>query len=84
LRVRRYVKRHVYDTMTTAAQYRQYAEECLEARRAAMIPEVRAALSIAAQRWIALADQRDEEEDEAASASDRRAQSDGASAPAGT
>jgi hypothetical protein len=48
--------------MTTAAQYRQYAEECLEAMRAAMIPEVRAALFTAAQRWIALADEREEEE----------------------
>jgi hypothetical protein len=42
--------------MTTAAEYRQYAEECLEARRAALIPEVRAALLITAQRWIALAE----------------------------
>jgi hypothetical protein len=31
--------------MTTAAEYRQYADECLVAMRAAMIPEVRAALS---------------------------------------
>jgi len=48
--------------MTTAAQYRQYAEECLEAMRAAMIPEVRTALFNAAQRWTALADQLEEEE----------------------
>jgi hypothetical protein len=48
--------------MTTAAEYRQYAEECLVAMRAAMIPEVRAALSIAAQRWTALADRLEEED----------------------
>jgi hypothetical protein len=70
--------------MTTAAEYRQYAEECLEARRAAMIPEVRAALFTAAQRWTTLAKQLEEEEDLAASAYDRRAQADGSGAPAGT
>jgi hypothetical protein len=42
--------------MTTAAEYRQYAEECLAAMRAAVIPEVRAALFTAAQRWNAVAD----------------------------
>jgi hypothetical protein len=46
--------------MTTAAEYRQYADECLVAMRAAMIPEVRAALSTAAQRWAALADEREQ------------------------
>jgi hypothetical protein len=70
--------------MTTAAQYRQYAEECLAARRAAMIPEVRAALFTAAQRWIGLAEQLEEEEALPASAPDRRVQSDAAGAPAGT
>jgi hypothetical protein len=59
--------------MTTAAEYRQYGEECLVAMRAAMIPEVRAALSIAAQRWMALADQLEEEEVLPAPAYDRRA-----------
>jgi hypothetical protein len=49
-------------TMTTAAEYRQYAEECLAAMRAAVIPEVRAALCVAAQRWTALADRLEEEE----------------------
>jgi hypothetical protein len=48
--------------MTTATEYRKYAEECLVAMRAAMIPEVRAALSIAAQRWTALADRLEEED----------------------
>jgi hypothetical protein len=48
--------------MTTATEYRQYAEECLVAMRAAMIPEVRAALFIAAQRWTALAERLEEEE----------------------
>ena len=73
-----------YDTMTTAAEYRQYANECLEAMRAALIPEVRAALFTTAQRWIALADQREQEEDLPASAYDRRTQPDGARAGAGT
>ena len=58
--------------MTTATKYRQYAEECLEAMRAAMIPEVRAALFIAAQRWIALADQLEEENASPPPAYDRR------------
>jgi hypothetical protein len=69
--------------MKTAAEYRQYAEECLQAMRAAMIPEVRATLFIAAQRWIALAEQFEEEEDLPASAFDRRVRSNGAGAPAG-
>jgi hypothetical protein len=54
--------------MTTAVEYRQYAEECLAAMRAALIPEVRAALFIAAQRWTALAEQMEEDEDLPASA----------------
>jgi hypothetical protein len=47
--------------MTSAAEYREYAEECLAAMRAAVIPEVRAALFVAAQRWTALADQTKED-----------------------
>ena len=70
--------------MNTAAEYRQYAEECLEARRAAMIPEVRAALFTAAQRWLALAEQCEEEEGLPASAYDRRTQASGAAAAAGS
>ena len=62
LRVWRSVKRRSDDTLKTAKEYRQFAEECLMAMRAAMIPEVRAALSTAAQRWNALADQLEEEE----------------------
>jgi len=65
--------------MTTATRYRQYAEECLEAMRAAMIPEVRTALFNAAQRWTALADQLEEEETLLAPA-DRRHQNTGAPA----
>ena len=49
--------------MTTATEYRQYAEECLTAMRAAVIPEVRAALSKAAQRWIEEADRAQRSED---------------------
>ncbi|MBV9428692.1 MAG: hypothetical protein JO084_13295 [Bradyrhizobiaceae bacterium] len=55
----------------------------MAARRAAMIPEVRAALFTAAQRWIALAEQREEEEGSAASPYGRRVHPDGAAAPAG-
>ena len=49
------------NTMATATEYRQFAEECLAAMRAAVIPEVRSALFTAAQRWNALADEREEE-----------------------
>src|SRR5215471_19732541 len=52
------------EAMTTAAQYRQYAEECLTAMRAALIPEVQAALFTAAQRWIEEADRAQRSEDE--------------------
>jgi len=65
-------------TMATAAEYRQYAEECLTAMRAALIPEVRAALFVAAQRWIVLAGEREEEEEGSrASAHDRRSRRSG-------
>jgi hypothetical protein len=67
--------------MTTAAEYRQYAEECLEAMRAAVIPEVRAALFVAAQRWTALADQTEQDEDLPASAHGR-VRADDAAVPA--
>jgi hypothetical protein len=52
--------------MTSAAEYRQYAEECLAAMRAALIPEVRAALFTAAQRWTELADRTERAEVEEA------------------
>jgi len=70
--------------MTTAAEYLQYADECLEAMRAAMIPEVRAALFAAAQRWTALADQLKEEEAVPARASRRRLRSGDTGAPVQT
>ena len=70
--------------MTTAAQYRQYAEECLEAMRAATIPEVRAALSTAGQRWSALADEREEEEALLAPAGRRHLRAGDSTAPAQT
>jgi hypothetical protein len=69
-------------TMTTAAEYRQFAEECLEAMRAAVIPEVRAALFVAAQRWTALADRSEEDEDPPASARGRHGRSGDARAAA--
>ncbi len=50
--------------MTTAAEYRQYAEECLTAMRASVIPEVRAALFTAAQRWTELARRTERAEEE--------------------
>jgi hypothetical protein len=68
--------------MTTAAEYREYAEECLTAMRAAVIPEVRAALIVAAQRWSALADETEQDEDLAASARSRHRPSVDAAAPA--
>jgi hypothetical protein len=42
--------------MTTAAEYRQYAAECLQALNLATSPEVRAALALMAERWNKLAD----------------------------
>ena len=66
--------------MTSAAQYRQYAEECLAAMRAAVIPEVRAALFIAAQRWTALAEET-KEDDLSASAHGRPIRAEDARAP---
>ena len=56
--------------MATAAEYRQYAEECLAAMRAAVIPEVRAALFVAAQRWNALADRLEEQAETLPAAAD--------------
>jgi hypothetical protein len=38
--------------MTTPAEYRQWAEECLQAMRAAMVPEVKATLRAMAERWF--------------------------------
>jgi hypothetical protein len=68
--------------MTSAAEYRQYAEECLEAMRAAVIPEVRAALVVAAQRWTTLADRSGQEDDPPASARRSRSRSETTGAPA--
>ena len=70
--------------MTSAAEYRQYAEECLAAMRAALIPEVRAALATAARRWIELADRTERAEvEEARSAKALRNRASGdAGAPA--
>jgi len=42
--------------MTTPAEYRQWAEECLQAMRAAMVPEVQATLRTMAERWFAQAE----------------------------
>jgi hypothetical protein len=42
--------------MLTAAEYRQFAAECLIALRAATSPEVRDALLSMAKRWNDLAD----------------------------
>jgi hypothetical protein len=59
--------------MTTAAEYRQYAEECLEA--------MRAALFVAAQRWTVLAEETAQEEVLADAAHSRHAGDVGAGAP---
>ena len=66
--------------MTSAAEYRQYAEECLTAMRAALILEVRAALFVAAQRWTVLADRIEEDENLSAPAHGGSSRSDGARA----
>jgi len=42
--------------MLTAAEYRQFAAECLMALRTTTTPEIRAALLTMAQRWNDLAD----------------------------
>ena len=42
--------------MTTPAEYREIAEECLEAMRSTTSPEVRAELLRLALRWDELAD----------------------------
>jgi len=41
--------------MTTAAEYRQYAAECLQAAKLSMREDVRATLLSMAQRWNDLA-----------------------------
>jgi len=42
--------------MTTTAEYRAYAEECVQALNFTTSPEVRAALLLMAERWGKLAD----------------------------
>jgi hypothetical protein len=42
--------------MTTAAKYRQYSAECLQALKFTTSPEVKAALLLMAERWEKLAD----------------------------
>ena len=42
--------------MSVAAEYRQYAEECLHVLRFTTSPEVKAALLLMAERWNKLAD----------------------------
>ena len=48
--------------MTTPAECRQFAEECLQAMRAAMVPEVRATLRTMAERWFAQAEKAERHE----------------------
>jgi hypothetical protein len=42
--------------MTTAAEYHEYAEECLQALKFTASPEARAALLLMAERWGKLAE----------------------------
>jgi hypothetical protein len=42
--------------MTTPAEYRRDAEDCLHAMRGAVLPEVRAVLFNMAKRWAELAE----------------------------
>jgi hypothetical protein len=44
------------EPMTTAAEYRQYSTECLQALKFATSPEVKAALLLMAERWDRLAE----------------------------
>jgi len=46
--------------MTRPTEYRQNAALCLEAMRAAAVPEVRASLQTMAQRWMELAEREEE------------------------
>jgi hypothetical protein len=46
--------------MNKPAEYRENAALCLEAMRAAAVPEVRASLQTMAQRWIDLAEHAEE------------------------
>jgi hypothetical protein len=47
--------------MTTPAEYRQYADECLKAIWLARVPEIRALLLSMAKRWLDLAAQAERE-----------------------
>ena len=42
--------------MTTAAEYREYAAECLQTLQFTTSPEVKAALLLMAERWEKLAE----------------------------
>jgi hypothetical protein len=44
------------ELMTTAAEYRQYSAECLQALKFTTSSEVKAALLLMAERWEKLAD----------------------------
>jgi hypothetical protein len=44
------------EPMTTAAEYRQYAAECLETLKFTTSPEVKTALLLMAERWGKLAE----------------------------
>ena len=48
--------------MTTPAEYRQWAEECLQAMRAAMVPEVKATLRTMAERLLKQAERVERQE----------------------
>jgi hypothetical protein len=49
--------------MNKPAEYRENAALCLEAMRAAFLPEVRDSLQSLAERWMELADRAEEEGD---------------------
>jgi hypothetical protein len=49
--------------MTTPAEYREIAEECMEAMRSTTSPEVRAELLRLALRWDELADEMEHRRD---------------------
>src|SRR5262249_2875992 len=52
-----FASRWRHRAMTTAVDYRQYADECLKAIWLARMPEIRALLLSMAKRWLELAEQ---------------------------
>lgn len=67
--------------MSKPAEYRENAALCLEAMRAAEVPEVKASLQSLAQRWIELADREETGSGHDERGEERSNQAPGRSAP---